>query len=236
MQPWARSWFRTAVALVLILPSAATFAQTPELAVIGGSGLPGGTVAARIRLARDGAGAAVGASLDIRFPTDLIEFNPPVTVNCRIAERLAETHQIGGTLVEPGLLGLAVFARELDIAPLGDGDLAACDFHILPDADAATAPLATAFAGLVGARGGELAVIGVPGAIVITVPVPCVGDCNGSETVTIEELIRGVQIVLGNQPVSNCPSLDRSGTGTVSISDMINAVNNTLDGCPTGRP
>lgn len=132
MQPWARRPFHTVVALMLMLPSAAAlFAQTPELAVVGGSGLPGGTVAVRIRLARDGGSAAVFADLDIRFPTDLVEFNPPVSANCRIAERLADTHQIGGMLVEPGLLGLAVFARQLVIAPLGDGELAACDFRIL---------------------------------------------------------------------------------------------------------
>ena len=38
---------------------------------------------------------------------------------------------------------------------------------------------------------------------------PCVGDCNGSSDVSIGELIRGVNIALGNLPLAECPSLRR---------------------------
>ena len=48
-----------------------------------------------------------------------------------------------------------------------------------------------------------------------TPPPACVGDCNGNGTVTVNELIVGVNIALGNQPASTCPAFDVNGSGTV---------------------
>jgi hypothetical protein len=62
---------------------------------------------------------------------------------------------------------------------------------------------------------------------------PCVGDCNSDGMVAINELITGVNIALGSQPVSVCPSFDVSGDGTVAINEIISAVNNALNGCPS---
>ena len=59
----------------------------------------------------------------------------------------------------------------------------------------------------------------------------CTGDCNGDGEVVISELIRGVTIALGNNPVSNCPAFDRSGDGEVVVSEIIAAVNAALNGC-----
>lgn len=67
-------------------------------------------------------------------------------------------------------------------------------------------------------------------------PVPpdgCVGDCDGSGAVTVSDIITGVNIVLGNQPVSSCPSFDADGGGTVTIGEIIQGVNNLLNGCPS---
>ena len=63
----------------------------------------------------------------------------------------------------------------------------------------------------------------------------CVGDCNGSGAVEINELIIGVNIALGNLPVSQCPSFDCENNGTVPINCLIQGVNNALDGCPSGN-
>ena len=57
----------------------------------------------------------------------------------------------------------------------------------------------------------------------------CLGDCDGDNTVEINELILGVNISLGNQPISVCPAF---GGLPVSISDLIRAVLNSLEGCP----
>lgn len=60
----------------------------------------------------------------------------------------------------------------------------------------------------------------------------CVGDCDGNGVVAINELIRGVNINLGNADLSTCPAMDGSGDGAVAINELIQAVNNSLNGCP----
>jgi hypothetical protein len=64
-----------------------------------------------------------------------------------------------------------------------------------------------------------------------TGPAVCVGDCNGDGMVTVNELITGVNIALGHQPVTNCPAFDVSGDGMVTIGELIQGVNHALDGC-----
>ena len=59
----------------------------------------------------------------------------------------------------------------------------------------------------------------------------CVGDCDGNGAVTIEELIRGVNIALNGGGVAACPSIDRSQDGTVSIDELVAAVNAALGSC-----
>jgi len=59
----------------------------------------------------------------------------------------------------------------------------------------------------------------------------CPGDCDGSGTVEINELITCVNIALGTQPPSVCPACDPSGGGTVEINELIAAVNRALSGC-----
>jgi hypothetical protein len=63
-------------------------------------------------------------------------------------------------------------------------------------------------------------------------PLPCVGDCGGDGTVEVNELITGVNIALGNLPVSACPVFDANGDDLVGINELIAAVNNALSGCP----
>jgi glucose/arabinose dehydrogenase len=60
----------------------------------------------------------------------------------------------------------------------------------------------------------------------------CVGDCNHSDTVTVDELVLGVNISLGNLPIDSCPVFDADGDGHVSVDELIQAVNNALNGCP----
>lgn len=60
----------------------------------------------------------------------------------------------------------------------------------------------------------------------------CVGDCNGDGTVTISELITGVNIALGSAVVGACAAVDRNRDGGASIDELIAAVTNALGGCP----
>jgi cysteine-rich repeat protein len=62
------------------------------------------------------------------------------------------------------------------------------------------------------------------------------GDCNGDLAVAINELILGVNIALGLQPVDACGAFDRNVNGQVTIDELLRAVNNALSGVPTPLP
>jgi hypothetical protein len=47
----------------------------------------------------------------------------------------------------------------------------------------------------------------------------------------VEELIRGVNIALGTLTVEECPSFDRNQSGTVTIDELVTAVQAALVGC-----
>ena len=62
-------------------------------------------------------------------------------------------------------------------------------------------------------------------------PSPCVGDCDQSGTVTVDELIKGVNIALGILPLAQCPQFDCNSNGQVTIDCLVKAVNAALNGC-----
>ncbi|MGH7789963.1 MAG: hypothetical protein ACRERC_24055 [Candidatus Binatia bacterium] len=59
----------------------------------------------------------------------------------------------------------------------------------------------------------------------------CVGDCTGDGRVSISDLILGVNIALGSQPVTACEAFANQ-SGRVTITQLISGVNNALGGCP----
>lgn len=60
---------------------------------------------------------------------------------------------------------------------------------------------------------------------------PCVGDCDGSGDVSVSEIIKGVNIALGDAALDTCPVFDVNSNGTVDINELVIAVNNALTGC-----
>ena len=64
-------------------------------------------------------------------------------------------------------------------------------------------------------------------------PTSCAGDCNGDRAVTVNELITGVNIVLGSAALDTCRAFDRNGDGSVEIAELIQGVNALLGGCAT---
>jgi hypothetical protein len=65
-----------------------------------------------------------------------------------------------------------------------------------------------------------------------TAPRPgCVGDCNGDGEVTVDELIKGVNIALGAPLLSGCLSFDANGDGVVTVDEIVKAVNAALNSC-----
>jgi len=61
--------------------------------------------------------------------------------------------------------------------------------------------------------------------------IPCVGDCTNDDRVTVDELVTGVNIALGNTPWSECHAFDRSGDERVTVDELVAAVNKALNGC-----
>ncbi|MDX2169088.1 MAG: hypothetical protein SF182_18615 [Deltaproteobacteria bacterium] len=60
----------------------------------------------------------------------------------------------------------------------------------------------------------------------------CSGDCNRDGAVTVDELVRGVNIALGAAAVDACAAMDGNADGTVAVNELIAAVNRALSGCP----
>jgi len=60
-------------------------------------------------------------------------------------------------------------------------------------------------------------------------PEVCAGDCTGDESVTVAELIQGVNQALGNG--GSCTAFDRDSNQQVSVAELIAAVNRALSGC-----
>ena len=82
-----------------------------------------------------------------------------------------------------------------------------------------------------------LAIVSIAAAHLAAVPISagaqsCPGDCNGNHVVAIDELIRGVRIALGELELSACPPFDTNSSESVSISELVSAVNAALRGCP----
>jgi hypothetical protein len=64
-----------------------------------------------------------------------------------------------------------------------------------------------------------------------TLAAACAGDCNGDGSVTVDELVTGVNIALGSTPLEQCASLDVDGHGAVTIDELVRAVDSALTGC-----
>lgn len=64
----------------------------------------------------------------------------------------------------------------------------------------------------------------------------CIGDCNGTRTVTVDELVRIVATALGEQPLSECLAADGDEDARLAIAEMIRAVAAALDGCGGQAP
>ncbi len=70
-----------------------------------------------------------------------------------------------------------------------------------------------------------------PTPLVTPTPVQCVGNCDASGTVTVDEIITGVNIALGNAEIDACTEIDVNVSGAAEINELIAAVDSALQGC-----
>lgn len=59
----------------------------------------------------------------------------------------------------------------------------------------------------------------------------CDGDCDGDAEISVDELVRGVRIVLGENDVGDCESMDSNRDGAVTVDELTAAVRRLLEGC-----
>jgi len=65
---------------------------------------------------------------------------------------------------------------------------------------------------------------------------PCLGDCNGDEIVTVDELVSMISIALGERDLIDCKSGDADASGSIEVDEIIRAINHALSGCPDVEP
>lgn len=59
----------------------------------------------------------------------------------------------------------------------------------------------------------------------------CAGDCDLDGRTTVAEIVRGVRILLGQQPMDVCEALDRNGDVAATIEELVQAVRAVLGDC-----
>jgi len=73
--------------------------------------------------------------------------------------------------------------------------------------------------------------------LAVSVPAAaCTGDCDGTGTITIQELVRGVNLALGAASVEECPRFDANRDRRVSIDELVAAVGAALSSCVVAIP
>src|SRR5262245_10023809 len=64
----------------------------------------------------------------------------------------------------------------------------------------------------------------------------CTGDLQDDASVTVDEILIGVNVALGLTPPNTCAAFDPDGSGSVTVDEILLAVQSALEGCsgPTG--
>ncbi len=60
----------------------------------------------------------------------------------------------------------------------------------------------------------------------------CAGDCDGDRSVSVDELVRGVNLALDPTAAATCRAADVDGDSVVFVNELLDAVGQALDGCP----
>jgi len=62
-------------------------------------------------------------------------------------------------------------------------------------------------------------------------PIPCVGDCDSSGQVTVDEILSMVHVALGNPNISTCLAGDANHDNQITVDEILTAVGTALNGC-----
>jgi hypothetical protein len=62
-------------------------------------------------------------------------------------------------------------------------------------------------------------------------PGVCVGDCNEDGSVTVDEILIGVNLILRQASLSSCGLFDTDGNAEVTIDELLRSIQFLLNGC-----
>ena len=215
----------TATATVTATPTPA-----PEVNLGTVVGRPGGIACLPASLL-DGMGHAAGTSNDVgydpsRFGVNSCQINPAIGTGTTPNKQLAEFSS-STTVERVGIFGF-------NTNPISDGLLFTCTVSIAASVPTGAYQLSNA-PGASDLQGNDIP--GVTGTAAQVVVTTCTGDCNGDGIVTIGEVIKCVNLLLGQPPCNladarlSCPVADANIDGSVSIGEVVQCVNRFLAGC-----
>ena len=245
MIPRAGVPYVRAAAVALFLCAAPAFALTPtpgrpsvRINIGTALGAPGDLVHVTVSL--DASGVVVAASAnDITFNKQALSLDPTA---CRVNSAIGKSVSASILRTDATTTTLRVLVQSSqNTDPIPNGPLYTCAFRIAATALPGTYRLDNELA-LASTPDGAT-ITGIGGAVgAVTASLigrACSGDCNSDGAITVDEVIVGVNIALGNRPIDDCLSLDPNGDGMVTIDELITAVSNALNGCvapPTPMP
>jgi len=207
--------------------------RPPDSVVIGAaqeSGFAGGLVTVPVLLAANGRRVAATVNA-VNFNRAVLRLHrnggqPDCAVNPLLGKLFSVFVPADGDSL------LAQVLPEPGVDPMEDGELYRCTFEINPQAPIGSTTLEVANVAAFDPEGVELVgVIGANGAVIVEAGLPCAGDCDDDGAVTVDELVRAVNIALGLDEVESCPSLDRDLNQVVTVEELVAAVGDALMGC-----
>jgi hypothetical protein len=131
-------------------------------------------------------------------------------------------------------IAASVLQLTFPLEPIPDGTiLYSCRIAITETAAEAIYPLTVSMVVVADLLGVRIAsAVGSDGSVTVAANA-CLGDCNGDGDVTVDEIVRLVNIALGLTELDDCPAADGNGDGDVTVDEIVTAVTHALDGCPS---
>ncbi len=206
-------------------------ADTVTIVLASASAAPGELTTIEVTLGSP-AELAVGVQNDIVFPPGLRVVSCAVNPGIRKESTVFSLTPVGCT---PGVSCQSVTALVLsirDTSAIADGALI---YSCMAQTASTVAPgtvlrLTCLNPDASTARGEPLPAACSDGSVQV-VARRCPGDCDGDGSVSIDELVTGVGIALGDHSVGICPAFDRNMNGLVTIDEIVAATRRALSGC-----
>jgi hypothetical protein len=171
-------------------------------------------------------------SNDLRFDSNSLRIED-CTINPAIGPGSPADKTLTRGSLGPGVERVGVFSLT-NREPIPSGPLYICAFTVTAGSPGERKRIPNT-PGASDADGVDLLTEGSDGEVYVTA---CNGDCNGDGRVTVDEVVRAVNLYLGkpfcnaSQPLLSCPVADTNLDGRVSIGEVMQAVNRFLSGCP----